>query len=880
MRDIRFIHSLLLLLTILVGLWSVAAQTTTVSGQITIPPSDMYWTPSLNSMVGTKVRVLGTTISTEIESASSMAGTFSLSDVPMGQVTLLFEEGLEDVLNDVAFDIFTQSSKRVTVDVTANAIDNVNFDLVYHWRDLASYPSSWACEGCTWESFFLSEDIGFFITRKRAPTSDPESTEVYRTLNRGVDWEMIGQWVFDATVWAEGEPYPAYWLSFHFLDKDTGVVLAQQPCIPCAQCGSGFFQTSDGGQNWTFTALPLPPTGYDIDIRRFAAVSTDHLIAAGGVGCGVQGYTAGFYDGIWESLDAGKTWTLNWHSEVNEAGGVVALGANPSGGAICYRDYTIQGFVLRDKQGDWQTSDGGGILVVSNDIPMVDDNAWLASLGGAAPNGIYRSANAGIDWSNITTSDLIQNLDFANEYKGFGQIEGNAYVTYDGGVTWRFQSYGGTLIDSNPVWAFDSTHAAWMEGGYYDPNLTWQLFTYVEPWLPSFEVLPYIQLADADVARGESNVLMASYKFYNQGPVPIGLSALVIHAAGSGEDADDITAVKLWWDKNADGAVDIGDQQLASGTYDSDDGTLNLALVSAHTLRQFIPFHILVTYDLSPAINNLKTYSLTLNPVEQGTLTSDTNSPVQASAPEDHFLVSRTITVPAYADMAVSMTAIPEPATVGDELTYDIGIMNEGPDSAAGIILTDILPAGVRLVSTTSSQGSCSDGLDVVTCKMGEMANMASATVTIIIKPTVEGAVSNTVSVEATEIDLNSANDIDSINTTVNLAPPPDTYGGGGGGGCFIATATYGSYLETEVRILREFRDTQLLTNSVGRQFVEFYYEYSPPVADYIRDRESARTLTRWILTPLIYAIQYPGMILLAMVASILVPIGYRARRR
>jgi uncharacterized repeat protein (TIGR01451 family) len=260
-------------------------------------------------------------------------------------------------------------------------------------------------------------------------------------------------------------------------------------------------------------------------------------------------------------------------------------------------------------------------------------------------------------------------------------------------------------------------------------------------------------------------------------------------------------------------------------------------------------------------------------------VTSDTNSPVQASAPQGYLLASHTITVPAYADMAVSMIAKPEPATVGAELTYAIGLMNEGPDSAAGIILTDILPAGVSLVSTTPSQGSCSDGLGVVTCKMGELANLASATVTIIVKPTVDGTISNTVSVEATEIDSNSANNIDSIGTTVNLAPPPDTDGGGGGGGCFIATAAYGSYLEPEVRILREFRDTLLLTNSVGRQFVEFYYEYSPPVADYIRDREAARTLTRWILTPLIYAIQYPGMALLVMVASILVPIGYRARR-
>jgi YVTN family beta-propeller protein len=80
----------------------------------------------------------------------------------------------------------------------------------------------------------------------------------------------------------------------------------------------------------------------------------------------------------------------------------------------------------------------------------------------------------------------------------------------------------------------------------------------------------------------------------------------------------------------------------------------------------------------------------------------------------------------------------------------------------------------------------------------------------------------------------------------------------GGGGGCFIATASYESYLDPHVQTLRDFRDNYLINNILGRKFVDFYYEYSPPIATYISKHEVLKTTTRGALTPIVYVIRYP----------------------
>ena len=125
--------------------------------------------------------------------------------------------------------------------------------------------------------------------------------------------------------------------------------------------------------------------------------------------------------------------------------------------------------------------------------------------------------------------------------------------------------------------------------------------------------------------------------------------------------------------------------------------------------------------------------------------------------------------VPA-ADLAVSIAGSAPAANPGDEFEYTVSAINNGPNDASNVMLSDTLPAGVTFVSASSPPNlvpTYSDG--VVSLAINSIVQGATVTMAIVVTPTAQpgSTLIDMASVAAQETDPDTTNNTATLDTPV-----------------------------------------------------------------------------------------------------------------
>jgi uncharacterized repeat protein (TIGR01451 family) len=137
------------------------------------------------------------------------------------------------------------------------------------------------------------------------------------------------------------------------------------------------------------------------------------------------------------------------------------------------------------------------------------------------------------------------------------------------------------------------------------------------------------------------------------------------------------------------------------------------------------------------------------------------------------------------ADLDVTKSG-PATITAGNNITYTVGVTNNGPSDAQSVMLSDMLPAGTTFVSEAQNTGpafACNNpspgGTGTVSCTIGTLASGASATFTLVFNVAASTAggtvITNTASANSATTDPASGNNSQATSATVNAPTPTPT---------------------------------------------------------------------------------------------------------
>ncbi|RKZ41140.1 MAG: hypothetical protein DRR00_31865, partial [Candidatus Parabeggiatoa sp. nov. 3] len=127
------------------------------------------------------------------------------------------------------------------------------------------------------------------------------------------------------------------------------------------------------------------------------------------------------------------------------------------------------------------------------------------------------------------------------------------------------------------------------------------------------------------------------------------------------------------------------------------------------------------------------------------------------------------------ADIAISLTESADPVNTDTEFSYTLTLNNAGPDIASTLQVVNTLPEGIRFLSATGTDWTCTPPVqseNTLSCQLANLAVGVATTLTINVKaPETAGEITNQATLTTT-VDPNEANNTATEITTVEIGGP------------------------------------------------------------------------------------------------------------
>jgi uncharacterized repeat protein (TIGR01451 family) len=582
----------------------------------------------------------------------------------------------------------------------------------------------------------------------------------------------------------------------------------------------GVYKTTNGGDTWVELNNGLSSS---LRVNKVVIDPTNPAIL----------YVGTPFNGIFKTTNGGGSWSaINSGFDTFSGTQIRALAIDPlnpstlyagcfltSDGNVVYKT-TNGGATWTGSSAGLSTTVGGRSFIPSVNALTVDPVSPTNVYAGTSPGGIFKSTDGGANWiqsnagfPNSATNAIAVNFNNPAVVYAGTAIGGDAFAVRLNAAGTAFEyvlNFGGDENDEARGIALDESGNAYFVGTTNSQNFP--VLNAFQPVLGAFSDAFVMKLNPSGTGFVYSTYLGGGFGELGRAIAVQGGSAYVTGQTASTDFplVNPFKATLAQFDTDAFVTkVNPSGTSLGFSTYLGGVGTdqgLGIAVgpdagvyVTGVTLAQDFPTTVGAP-QASPA-NGMEAFVIKLSSAGTslvystylGGVNSDQGNGIAVDSAGNAYVVGTTFSgnfpianpyqsalkgssdafitkIGPDADLSITKTDSRDPVMVGNNLSYTLAVSNAGPDEAAGITVSDTLPASVVFVSATPSQGFCT-GTGIVTCNLGSIAKDASATVTVVVTPPSLGTITNTATVSSSTPDHDTINNSSTQQTRVSAQP-------------------------------------------------------------------------------------------------------------